>query len=79
MDLVKGIPITQFCDEQKFDSKSRLELFLDVCSAVNHAHQKGIIHRDLKPTNVMVTLDCRQAGGEGDRLRHCQGHPGQTH
>ena len=56
MDLVKGIPITQFCDEQKFGPRRRLELFLDVCSAVNHAHQKGIIHRDLKPSNVMVTL-----------------------
>ena len=56
MDLVKGIPITQFCDEQKFGPQRRLELFLDVCSAVNHAHQKGIIHRDLKPSNVMVTL-----------------------
>jgi len=56
MELVKGIPITQFCDEQKFGPRQRLELFKDVCSAVNHAHQKGIIHRDLKPSNVMVTL-----------------------
>ena len=56
MELVKGIPITQFCDQQNFGSKRRLDLFKDVCSAVNHAHQKGIIHRDLKPSNVMVTL-----------------------
>jgi len=56
MELVRGIPITEFCDQQKFGPKRRLELFKDVCSAVNHAHQKGIIHRDLKPSNVMVTL-----------------------
>ncbi len=56
MELVKGIPITQFCQEQKLATKARLELFRDVSSAINHAHQKGIIHRDLKPSNVMVTL-----------------------
>ncbi len=56
MELVKGIPITQFCQEQKLNTKARLDLFRDVCSAINHAHQKGIIHRDLKPSNVMVTL-----------------------
>ena len=56
MELVKGIPITEFCDQQKFDARRRLELFKDVCAAVQHAHQKGIIHRDLKPSNIMVTL-----------------------
>ena len=56
MELVKGIPITQFCDQQKFGPRHRLELFKDVCAAVQHAHQKGVIHRDLKPTNIMVTL-----------------------
>jgi tetratricopeptide (TPR) repeat protein len=56
MELVKGVPITEFCRDQKFGPRRRLELFKDVCSAVNHAHQKGIIHRDLKPSNVMVTL-----------------------
>ena len=56
MELVKGVPITEFCQDQKFGPRRRLELFKDVCSAVNHAHQKGIIHRDLKPSNVMVTL-----------------------
>jgi len=56
MELVRGIPITEFCDEQKLSTRGRLELFIDVCRAVQHAHQKGIIHRDLKPTNVMVTL-----------------------
>lgn len=56
MELVKGIPITDFCDQRQLDVRQRLELFRDVCSAVQHAHQKGVIHRDLKPSNVMVTL-----------------------
>ena len=56
MELVKGIPITKFCDERKLGTRERLLLFADVCSAINHAHQKGVIHRDIKPTNVMVTL-----------------------
>ena len=56
MELVKGIPLITFCDEQKLNTAQRLELFLKVCSAVNHAHQKGIIHRDLKPSNILVTV-----------------------
>jgi len=56
MELVKGVPITQFCDEGKLDTGERLELFARVCHAVQHAHQKGIIHRDLKPSNVLVEL-----------------------
>jgi tetratricopeptide (TPR) repeat protein/serine/threonine protein kinase len=56
MDLVKGVPINEFCDQNQFAPRERLELFLDVCGAVQHAHHKGIIHRDLKPTNVLVTL-----------------------
>jgi serine/threonine protein kinase len=56
MELVKGIPITEYCDNNNLDTRQRLELFIDVCKAVQHAHQKGIIHRDLKPSNVMITL-----------------------
>jgi serine/threonine protein kinase/WD40 repeat protein len=56
MELVKGMPITQYCDEAGLGTRERLALFGDVCSAINHAHQKGVIHRDIKPSNVMVTL-----------------------
>jgi serine/threonine protein kinase/tetratricopeptide (TPR) repeat protein len=60
MDLIKGVPITDYCDQSQLTSRERLELFVSVCQGVQHAHQKGIIHRDIKPTNVLVTL---QDGG----------------
>jgi serine/threonine protein kinase len=56
MELVKGIPITQFCDDRRLTPRERLELAIPVCQAVQHAHQKGVIHRDLKPSNVLVAL-----------------------
>ncbi len=56
MELVKGMPITAYCDEAQLGTRERLALFGDVCAAINHAHQKGVIHRDIKPSNVMVTL-----------------------
>lgn len=56
MELVRGVPITHYCDEQNLTTAARLELFTPVCHAVQHAHQKGIIHRDLKPSNILVTL-----------------------
>lgn len=57
MELVRGVPITAFCDEARLPMEERLRLFLLICRAVQHAHQKGIIHRDLKPSNILVTVN----------------------
>ena len=56
MELVNGVPITKYCDDHHLTPRQRLELFVPVCQAIQHAHQKGIIHRDIKPSNVLVTL-----------------------
>jgi WD40 repeat protein/serine/threonine protein kinase len=69
MELVRGVPITDYCDRQRLSIRERLGLFLDVCDAVHHAHQKGIIHRDLKPTNALVS-------GKGDKSNLCEAPEG---
>jgi eukaryotic-like serine/threonine-protein kinase len=57
MELVRGMKITEYCDEKKLSTRERLDLFIQVCQAIQHAHQKGIIHRDIKPSNVLVTVN----------------------
>jgi len=61
MEYVKGIPITEYCDRQKLTIEERLKLFMQVCEAIQHAHQKGIIHRDIKPSNIQVCIEGEQA------------------
>ncbi|MHC1769221.1 MAG: serine/threonine-protein kinase [Verrucomicrobiia bacterium] len=56
MELVRGIRITDYCDQNRLSVRQRLDLFIEVCHAIQHAHQKGIIHRDIKPSNILVTL-----------------------
>jgi serine/threonine protein kinase len=56
MELVRGIKITDYCDQEQLSTRDRLDLFIKVCQAIQHAHQKGIIHRDIKPSNILVTL-----------------------
>jgi serine/threonine protein kinase/WD40 repeat protein len=56
MELVRGIRITDYCDQNKLSTSQRLELFINICHAIQHAHQKGIIHRDIKPSNILVTM-----------------------
>ncbi|MFC1636538.1 serine/threonine protein kinase, partial [Planctomycetota bacterium] len=61
MERVKGIPITEHCDQEKSGIEERLELFLDICDAIQYAHQKGIIHRDIKPSNILVSIESKGA------------------
>src|SRR5579859_1388643 len=56
MELVRGIKITDYCDQNNLSTRNRLDLFIPICQAIQHAHQKGIIHRDIKPSNILVTL-----------------------
>ena len=56
MELVRGLKITDYCDQNHFSTEQRLDLFVQVCHAIQHAHQKGIIHRDIKPSNILVTV-----------------------
>ena len=74
MGLVNGVPINKYCDDNRLTPRERLELFVPVCQAIQHAHQKGVIHRDVKPSNILVTLyEGVQAGAQGDRFWHRQG------
>src|SRR5207248_6360468 len=57
MELVRGVKITEFCDHNNLPTRERLDLFMQVCRAIQHAHQKGIIHRDIKPSNILVTIN----------------------
>jgi serine/threonine protein kinase/DNA/RNA endonuclease YhcR with UshA esterase domain len=68
MERIKGVPITKYCDDKKLDTRQRLDLFMQVCQAIQHAHQKGIIHRDIKPSNILVGAPAPGPDGVKPRL-----------
>jgi serine/threonine protein kinase len=83
MELVRGIRITDYCDQNNLSTEQRLDLFIQVCHAIQHAHQKGIIHRDIKPSNILVTMNdgvpvpkvidlgSRRPPSSGSRTKRC--------
>ena len=75
MEYVPGLPITEYCDQKKLRIRERLELFIQACEGVQHAHQKAIIHRDLKPANILVIEVDGKARAADHRLRPGQGRP----
>ena len=79
MELVHGLPITEYCDLHRLSSRERLELFIDVCNAVQHAHQKGIIHRDLETVQCDDYRTRRSSNREGHRLWRRQSDQSATH
>ena len=66
MELVRGIKITDYCDQNNLSTEQRLDLFVQICHAIQHAHQKGIIHRDIKPSNILVTRARWEAAAQDD-------------
>ena len=74
LELVKGVPITEYCDSCQLTIRERLKVFVDVCRAIQHAHDRGIIHRDVKPSNVLITMQDGRAAASNHRFWSGQGH-----
>ena len=78
MELVRGIKVTDYCDQNELSTRQRLGLFIKICQAVQHAHQKGIIHRDLKPSNILITVNDGPPDPKSHRLWYRQSDRGQA-